>query len=100
MHTAIALVHNLNEYLSVPALFACHLYSLAVLVAICINPCSSSGLGWVSVGVKGPADLRVWVHEGINVTTHAAMLPDYARDLERPGFSSGNLKPSTKQNEL
>ena len=48
------------------------------------------------MGVKGPADLRLWVHEGVGVTTHASMLPDYAQALERPGFSSSNLKAAVK----
>ncbi len=55
-----------------------------------------AGLGWIAVGVKGPADLRLWVHEGVGVTTHASMLPDYAQALERPGFSSSNLKAAVK----
>ncbi|DBA79361.1 TPA: hypothetical protein ACH3X2_000014 [Trebouxia sp. C0005] len=55
-----------------------------------------AGLGWIAVGVKGPADLRLWVHKGVGVTTHASMLPDYAQDLERPGFSSSNFKAAVK----
>ena len=51
------------------------------------------------MGVKGPADLRLWVHEGVGVTTHASMLPDYAQALERPGFSSSNLKAAVKGKE-
>ena len=54
--------------------------------------CDCAGLGWLAVGVKGPADLRVWVHQGVSITTHASILPDYARDLERPGFSQSNIK--------
>ncbi|DBA75302.1 TPA: hypothetical protein ACH3X1_010580 [Trebouxia sp. C0004] len=55
-----------------------------------------AGLGWIAVGVKGPADLRLWVHENVGVTTHASMLPDHAQALERPGFSSSNLKAAVK----
>ncbi|PSC71397.1 IMP dehydrogenase GMP reductase [Micractinium conductrix] len=45
-----------------------------------------AGLGWVGVGVSGTATLRVWAPPGVAVTTHDALVPDYARDLERPGF--------------
>lgn len=62
--------------------------------------CACAGLGWIAVGVKGPADLRVWVHEGVSVTTHASILPDYARDLERPGFSQSNIKVAIKQTSV
>ena len=55
-----------------------------------------TGLGWVAVGVKGPADLRVWLHKGVGLTTHAAVVPDYAQVFERPGFSSSNLKLTDK----
>ena len=55
-----------------------------------------TGLGWVAVGVKGPADLKLWVHKGVGVTTHASILPDYAQALERPGFSNSNLKQVDK----
>ena len=46
--------------------------------------------------MKGPADLRLWVHKGVGVTTHASVLPDYAQALERPGFSNSNLKVADK----
>ncbi len=51
------------------------------------------------MGVKGPADLRLWVHQGVGVTTHASVLPDYAQSLERPGFSNSNLKVAVKSKE-
>lgn len=51
-----------------------------------------AGLGWIAVGVKGRADLRVWVHKGVGLTTHASIVPDYAQSFERPGFSNSNLK--------
>jgi hypothetical protein len=55
-----------------------------------------AGLGWVGVGVKGWADLRVWTHKGVAITTHAALVPDYARDFERPGFGSHSQpRPAT-----
>ena len=40
----------------------------------------------MAVGVSGVATLRVWAPPGVAVTTHDALVPDYARDLERPGF--------------
>jgi hypothetical protein len=40
----------------------------------------------VGVGVSGTAALRVWAPPGVAVTTHDALVPDMARDLERPGF--------------
>jgi hypothetical protein len=40
------------------------------------------------VGVKGKALLRLWVPEGVAVTTHSALLPDFAKELQRPGFAS------------
>ncbi|KAL4448813.1 hypothetical protein ABPG77_007530 [Micractinium sp. CCAP 211/92] len=45
-----------------------------------------AGLGWVGVGVGGTAELRVWAPPGVAITTHDALVPDYARELERPGF--------------
>ncbi|KAG1661535.1 hypothetical protein FOA52_000045 [Chlamydomonas sp. UWO 241] len=47
-----------------------------------------AGLGWVSVGCKGAADLRVWTFPKVAVTTRAALVPDFAREFERPGFST------------
>jgi hypothetical protein len=40
----------------------------------------------VGVGVSGEAALRVWAPPGVAITTHDALVPDLARDLERPGF--------------
>lgn len=51
-----------------------------------------AGLGWIAIGVKGPTDLRVWVHQSVGLTTHASVVPDYAQSFERPGFSNSNLK--------
>jgi hypothetical protein len=48
-----------------------------------------AGLGWIAVGCAGPARLRVWAPRGTAVTTHDALIPDYARLFERPGFSRG-----------
>lgn len=40
----------------------------------------------MGVGVNGVASLRVWAPPGVAITTHDALVPDFARDLERPGF--------------
>ena len=48
---------------------------------------SIGGLGWVGVGVSGNASFRVWTHEGVQVETREALVPDMSRDLCRPGFS-------------
>ena len=55
-------------------------------------PTLSAGLGWLGVGVMGDALLRVWAHKGVAVTTREALLPDYAREFERPGFSTRGRK--------
>ena len=47
-----------------------------------------AGLGWVGVGVAGEAKFKVWAPPGVAITTRDAMLPDFARDLERPGFGA------------
>eukprot|EP00798_Chlamydomonas_sp_ICE-L_P007543 gene7543-692_t len=47
-----------------------------------------AGLGWIGIGSVGRVDLRVWTYPGISVTSHAALIPDYARFFEKPGFSS------------
>ncbi|KAG7671412.1 hypothetical protein Ndes2526A_g02061 [Nannochloris sp. 'desiccata'] len=47
-----------------------------------------AGLGWVAVGVSGEATLNIWAPPGVAITTREAMIPDYAKDLERPGFGA------------
>ncbi len=47
-----------------------------------------AGLGWVGVGCSGTARFRLWTLPGVAVTTHAALIPDYAAEFERPGLSS------------
>ena len=42
----------------------------------------------MGVGVNGAASLRVWAPPGVAITTHDALVPDFARDLERPGFGA------------
>lgn len=53
-----------------------------------------AGLGWIGVGVVGAAALRVWAPPGVAVTTRAALVPDFARDLERPGYSAAAAPPA------
>lgn len=60
-------------------------------VFLCLTPVPLRllvGLGWVGVGVNGVAALRVWAPPGVAITTHDALVPDLARDLERPGFGA------------
>lgn len=52
-----------------------------------------TGLGWVGVGLKGIADLRVWAHEGVAISQRFALLPDMAQNLEKPGFGNRDMKP-------
>ncbi|GIL44395.1 hypothetical protein Vafri_1873 [Volvox africanus] len=47
-----------------------------------------AGLGWVGVGCRGRAQLRVWTLPGVAVTTHASLIPDYAKDFEKKGVST------------
>jgi hypothetical protein len=57
-----------------------------------------AGVGWVAVGVKGAAKLRVWAPEGVSVTTHESLVPDYAKDFQRPGWS--DLLPAKSRSRL
>lgn len=52
-----------------------------------------AGLGWVGVGVKGQAVLRVWAPPGVAITTRDSLVPDFAKQLERPGFGAVIAKP-------
>lgn len=49
---------------------------------------AAAGLGWLAVGVSGAAELKVWVPEGVSVTLHDALIPDYAKVWQKPGFSA------------
>lgn len=40
------------------------------------------------MGVTGAASLRVWAPPGVAVTTHDALVPDFSKELERPGFGA------------
>lgn len=39
---------------------------------------------------------RMLCAAGVAITTRAAVLPDYAKDLERPGFGNTGMKPKAK----
>jgi len=58
------------------------------------------GLGWIAIGVKGTARFAVHTHPDVAVTSRPALLPDYARDFQRPGFSSLLPKLSKSQQNL
>lgn len=45
-----------------------------------------AGLGWVSVGLKGEANLSLWTFDGIQITLREPLVLDRASSLERPGF--------------
>lgn len=47
-----------------------------------------AGLGWVGLGLKGQAELRVWRYPEVAITTREAMLPVMARRFETRGWSS------------
>jgi len=36
---------------------------------------------------------RIWAHNGVAITTHAALVPDLAADLQRLGFSRIDQQP-------
>lgn len=46
--------------------------------------------------MSGSAELKVWVPEGVSVTLHDALIPDYASVWQKPGFSA-MLPRSAKQ---
>ncbi len=52
-----------------------------------------AGLGWLSVGCVGRADFRLWTLPGVAVTIHDALVPDYAKEFQKPGFS--RMLPTT-----
>ncbi|GFR47130.1 hypothetical protein Agub_g8817, partial [Astrephomene gubernaculifera] len=58
-----------------------------------------AGLGWVGVGCKGRARFRLWTLPGVAVTTHAALVPDYAEVFERPGLSTLLPKAQSKEHK-
>lgn len=38
--------------------------------------------------MSGAAELKIWVAEGVSVTLHDALIPDYAKVWQKPGFSA------------
>jgi len=50
-----------------------------------------AGLGWVSVGCNGNSTFKVWTHEGVQVETREALIPDMDKALMSPGFSFENV---------
>lgn len=63
---------------------------------------SLAGLGWVGIGVDGVAHLRIWAPQGVAITTHDALIPDFNTQLERPGLGlrdkpKGGQKPPPVQ---
>lgn len=55
-----------------------------------------AGLGWVAVAVGGECTLQTWTFPGVGITLREAMIPDMARDLERPGFTKQVVRKGTK----
>ncbi|CAL5226853.1 g9719 [Coccomyxa viridis] len=55
-----------------------------------------AGVGWLGIGVSGSASFDVWTHDGVAITTREAVIPDFARDLERPGFGSKEQQKKIK----
>ena len=53
-----------------------------------------SGLGWVAVGVSGTCEVRVWAPKSVLVCQRNALMPDYAKEFERPGY--GMMLPNSK----
>ena len=45
-----------------------------------------AGVGWIGVGLKGAAVLRTWAPQGVAITTREALIPDFAKEFQRPGF--------------
>ncbi|KAK4410997.1 GTP-binding protein BRASSINAZOLE INSENSITIVE PALE GREEN 2, chloroplastic [Sesamum angolense] len=45
-----------------------------------------AGLGWFSLGLKGEANLTLWMYDGIQITLREPLVLDRAPFLERPGF--------------
>jgi hypothetical protein len=66
-----------------------------VKIAAAATVAAPAGLGWLAVGVSGTAELKVWVPEGVSVTLHDALIPDYAKVWQKPGFSA--MLPQTKK---
>jgi ribosome biogenesis GTPase A len=70
-------------------------------VDVCI-----AGLGWISVGVNGKAELKVWAPPGVAITSRDALIPDMAKEFCRPGFDASipsqdkNTKVKSKKKKV
>lgn len=56
---------------------------------------SIAGLGWMAVGVSGQCQVRAWAPKSVLVYQRMALMPDYAKEFERPGY--GMMLPKDKK---
>jgi len=70
-----------------------------MISCLALLSCLAAGLGWVAIGVKGVARFAVHTHPDVAITSRPALLPDYARDFQRPGFCNLLPKGSKKQQQ-
>ncbi|RZC74018.1 hypothetical protein C5167_049500 [Papaver somniferum] len=47
---------------------------------------AAAGLGWISIGLKGEANVTLWSYDGVDITLREPLVLDRALFLERPGF--------------
>ncbi|KAI3904556.1 hypothetical protein MKW98_014736 [Papaver atlanticum] len=47
---------------------------------------AAAGLGWISIGLKGEANVTLWSYDGVDITLREPLVLDRAPFLERPGF--------------
>jgi len=47
---------------------------------------SVAGFGWLSLGLKGRATLKLWTYDSVEVVLREPLVLDRAPFLERPGF--------------
>jgi len=52
---------------------------------------SIAGVGWVAIACVGNADFKVWTHEGVQLETREALVPDISKSMMKPGFSFENV---------
>jgi hypothetical protein len=55
----------------------------------CVDVCIA-GVGWVGIGLKGLARLKVWRWPNIAITSRDAWIPDFAERFESPGWSENS----------
>ena len=51
---------------------------------------------WSAHGLEATHDVRSMSYAGVAVTKREAVLPDFAKDLERPGFGSKEQQKKVK----